>query len=147
MRLCKSGEIISGINCEVCRPGKYSFEIMAEECKDCPLNANCTEGDQIYLDSGFWRMYLNSTNIYRCLKPSACLGGYRPDLEFPVECKEGYSSYLCATCEGVYARDGSFGCVKCPKKVPNIIWVIGLIFLFFLWTAILIFFNLRRKIG
>jgi len=95
MRLCQWGEIVSSNVCEVCRFGKYSFGEMAKECLECPKNANCSNGHEIYVNPGYWRSSIDSLQIYECPKPSACLGGFQPEKEFPVECKTGYSSYLC----------------------------------------------------
>lgn len=146
-RLCDRGEILSGLNCEVCNYGKFSFEEMSTVCSECPSNANCSNGDQIDVNGGYWRKTVNSTIIYKCPKPSACLGGFYPDFkENPVKCKTGYSSYLCATCvsdgEDKYVRDGSFGCGKCPGQVGNFFKVIGLFLVFLIWIAMLCFVNL-----
>ena len=68
---------------------------MSNVCNDCLTDATCENGDNIVLDQGYWRETLNSTKLYSCPKPSSCLGGYFTDNEFPVQCKDGYESYLC----------------------------------------------------
>jgi len=95
MRLCTWGEIITSNTCEVCELGKYSFEEMSKECLECPKNANCSNGHEIHVNPGFWRSSVDSLEIYECPKASSCLGGYYPEREFPVECKLGFTSYLC----------------------------------------------------
>jgi len=150
MRLCKRGEILTSNTCEVCQFGKYSFEEMSLECKECPKNANCSNGHEISVNPGFWRSSVDSLEIYKCPKASACLGGFHPESEFPVECKLGFSSYLCQTCvfneEYWYVWEGNLDCNRCPEWIGNIFKVIGMLMVFMLWIAILIFFNLRRKV-
>ena len=57
---------------------------MSETCEECPKNVNCSDGDQLFVEKGFWRKSINSTVIYSCPKYSACLGGFDIKNEFPV---------------------------------------------------------------
>jgi hypothetical protein len=48
----------------------------------------------ISLNSGYWRIDANSTAIIECPNPAACLGGFSPEKEFPVDCDSGYTGVL-----------------------------------------------------
>ena len=61
-------------------------------------NAYCEGGFNISVDPGFWWRNSTTTNIYQCLKKSACLGGFYPEKEPPVECLKGYEGILCTRC-------------------------------------------------
>ena len=51
---------------------------------------DCYGGNNVSIASGFWREDLSSESIYNCPHPEACLGGFYPENENPVNCKEGY---------------------------------------------------------
>lgn len=67
----------------------------------------------------------------------------------PVNCKDGHTGPLCTVCTFVedekYMRQGTFGCAKCPKKLANYFWVIGLLLLFIIYIGIMIFINSWKK--
>ena len=86
-------------------------------------NAECEGSNIINVDEGYWRMSQDSTTIYQCLLKSACLGGFKPENENPVECADGYTGILCHSCiideNNKYMRSGSNGCGKCPDDTQN----------------------------
>jgi hypothetical protein len=82
-RWCKPGEIISGNACSHCNAGSYSVVWNATECLSCPDHASC-EAEMISLSKGYWRIDGNSTDIIECPNEDACLGGYEPDNDYPV---------------------------------------------------------------
>jgi hypothetical protein len=92
-RWCKPGEIISGNVCSRCNAGTYSVLWNATECFSCPDHASC-EAEMISLSKGYWRIDGNSTDIIECPNEDACLGGYFPENENPVDCKTGYKGLV-----------------------------------------------------
>ena len=67
----------------------------------------------------------------------------------PVKCADGYEGVLCHSCSFVgnnkYMRNGYDDCGKCPDSLGNALWVIGIMIVFIIWVAVLIFFNFRKK--
>lgn len=91
---CLDGEVVANGLCDVCVDGSYSLGLNQETCLSCPELANCTNGFQIQVNSGYWRATKPSMNIYKCPNKDSCLGGYAP-VEPPVNCKKGYGGILC----------------------------------------------------
>jgi len=60
--------------------------------------ANCTGGDKIVLNEGYWRASNNTDIIYRCLSKKSCEGGFVENATVPVICKEGHTGPLCSVC-------------------------------------------------
>jgi len=123
---------------------------MAPECLKCMENADCLGGFNISVHEGYWWRNTTSTNIYKCFKPSVCLGGYFPNETHPVQCDLGYEGILCHWCskdvEGkIYMRTGDNVCSGCPKVAMNTLRLIGFIILILIYIFILIFFNIRKS--
>ena len=109
-RYCISGEALSGTTvCEVCPFGRYSLLEKSTACDNCMDNARCENGNNIFVDAGYWRQFYHSTEIFQCLNEDACEGGYVPqtsrraldDFVGPTKCAPGYTGYLCHTCTEV----------------------------------------------
>ena len=76
-RFCRPGEIQQNDNtCSVWAPGTYSLNWNSTACSSCPSNANWLGGDQIYVYSGYWRRFYNSSTIVQCLNLDACVRGF-----------------------------------------------------------------------
>ena len=81
VRECIRGEIFQPTKNECYKCGKsyYSIDTKDQECKSCPLNAQCEGGDRIIVNEGFWRKNINSINIYKCNPISnPCISDYKP---------------------------------------------------------------------
>jgi hypothetical protein len=83
-RWCKPGEIEIGDTCTQCTSGTYSVIWNSTKCESCPDHASC-EAEMISLSKGYWRISANSTDIIECPNEDACIGGYLPSNEYPVE--------------------------------------------------------------
>ena len=83
------------MSCDLCKPNSYSLVTNSKECIKCPTIADCPGGNVLSLKKGFWRNSRESDKIYTCSNSNACLGGYYPNNEHPVECKEGFTGVLC----------------------------------------------------
>ena len=92
-RWCRPGEIQIGDICSPCNAGSYSVKWNETVCNNCPDYASC-EAEMISLNKGYWRLNGNSTDIIECPNEEACLGGYSPHNENPVDCANGYRGYL-----------------------------------------------------
>ena len=63
----------------------------------CPLDTVCLDSGITLPREGYSRLSEISSEMTRCLNPSACLEG---TLEAPMQnCKETYEGYLCGSCE------------------------------------------------
>jgi len=51
------------------------------------------------VEKDFWRYTTNSSKIMECPNPNACLGGYKPNEKYPVQCSTGYEGILCTKCQ------------------------------------------------
>ena len=90
---CQSGQVLKGGSCVTCPPGKcsltgapltegtnltlaYSTEQLSSlECKIYPANADSirTEGDKVYVDSGYWRISPRAYDLLPCpMEKTAC---------------------------------------------------------------------------
>jgi hypothetical protein len=141
-RWCKPGEIISGEVCTPCNVGTYSVLWNATECLSCPDHTSC-EAEVISLSKGYWRIDGNSTDIIECPNEDACLGGYEPDNDHPVNWKTGYMGLVCnewvVDGDEKYERISENTCSQCPNPVFNIIRIVG-------WgLAILLFLTILIK--
>jgi len=48
----------------VCPVGKYTFLAAAEKCEECISDSDCEGGDQVKVQKGYWRQFLNSTDVF-----------------------------------------------------------------------------------
>lgn len=103
------------------------------------------------MEKGYWRSSLTSDTLYKCPNEDACEGGFFPDQESPVKCKDGYQGVLCHDCVGQekngerrFMRVSQSKCSHCPNKVLNSIRIIFFSILIFCTVATFIFLNLRK---
>ncbi|CAI2367043.1 unnamed protein product [Moneuplotes crassus] len=147
-RDCQPGERILGDKCEVCAAGTYSLSYNSTECAKCDFDAECLGGSEIYLRSGHWRRFHNSTKVVECINKDSCKGEYKPDGSSPAVCAEGYTGNLCAQCvvndEVKYERVNDYECRKCPNAVWNGFQVIGVILLVLAFYIFLVIINVRK---
>ncbi|KAL4475834.1 hypothetical protein ABPG72_011395 [Tetrahymena utriculariae] len=98
---CKIGQIhkqfSNFIICESCQEGKYSLDILDDECKKCPDSAKFCSGSKIQLKNGYWRSNEFSDNILYC--------SFNPDVFLPqskqskFNCARGYVGIICSSCD------------------------------------------------
>mmetsp|Transcript_7339 Transcript_7339/g.6557 ORF Transcript_7339/g.6557 Transcript_7339/m.6557 type:complete len:118 (-) Transcript_7339:2116-2469(-) len=93
LRYCIRGEYESTDNkCLVCQDGFYNLLFNQSECIECPEHAQCVNGENITVDTGYWRESLDSAAIYQCYNIEAC-----PSND-DVTCTVGYGGNLCQSC-------------------------------------------------
>ena len=68
-RMCVAGEEESSAECHTCFPSFYSVVSKTKHCIQCNLEADCLGGNQIDVDSGYWRESMESDKIYSCPRP------------------------------------------------------------------------------
>ncbi len=93
-----------------CRDGYYAAN---DTCEVCPEGALCTGGSSLTSLPGYWRAP-NTTQLYACNEPSACLGY--------DQCAEGHIGPLCAICTQGYAVDLSGSCTVCRSS--GVTWLL-----------------------
>jgi hypothetical protein len=148
-RNCTPGEHIQNTNRWVqWSVGTYSLKWNSLSCILCIDDATCEGGEVISVDKEFWRYSTNSTKVVECLHKSACEGGYFPQNNHPVSCKEGYEGILCLDCQIVngvkYQRMSGFGWSKCMNTALNTFSVAAVILLVFWFFMVLIVINARK---
>lgn len=136
LRLCEPGESQVEEKCQLCRAPKYSFS-PSESCKDCPSEAICTGGANVYPRAGYWRYNWLSTTFLQCSNPAACLSPTEAtntttcaeDSSCPKQdsalsktgtCLPGYTGNMCQTCAIDYHRTSKIWCQPCPSDSSSI---------------------------
>ena len=77
-------------------------------CAPCPSGGVCLQGlDPPFAAPGFFSD--NNATFVRCKRPTACSGGRYP-------CAEGYTGYMCNTCQSGYFSDSNQKCSPCPAS-------------------------------
>ena len=117
------------------------------ECSICPANAICPGGNQILVNSGFWRSSLYSVRIYQCFYSEFCLGGTG------LDCAASFKGKFCEECEDKFTKKNFVGvCSVCHTDWIYLIMNISFIslgaffYLTFIWTIISEQFSEERKI-
>ena len=149
-RYCKPGEeIISGSSCKECSTGTYNFFWNSTQCAKWLVNSFCPGGSIIQVNSGYWRMTTNSTDVTKCPNKNAWKGGFSDNSKFPINWAAGYEGYLCSSCisnaDVRYEQVDDFVCSKCPNPVINAFKVIGIFIGVVLFLGILITMNIRKR--
>jgi hypothetical protein len=131
-----------------CSARTFSLEWNSLSCQQCLENTYCPGKEAVSVDSGFWRMTANSTNIIKWINRDAWEGGFVPENEHPVDCKEGYTGHLCFECQykkgNKFHRSGEAECAKCNSTVANFIQYIVMCILVFAFIMILVTINVRK---
>jgi predicted outer membrane repeat protein len=139
LRYCVPGEIIQYSSqdigsCFRCGLGTYSFFVTDSACSLCPENAYCPGGNQMDVDSGYWRLSQTSTEILQCPLPSSCLGG--ANTSSTSQCESGHQGPLCDVCDQGYTMNSAGSCVKCTTsgRLTTLILAPILILLFLIFV-------------
>ena len=124
-----------------CGVGSYSVIWNETECHNCPNNAAC-QGSSISLNSGYWRMDRNSTDIIEWPNEDAWLGGYNETSTYPVFWADGYEGLLWNECITVgnekYERISDNQWSKCPDPSLNFLRIVGFGVLVLIFLIIMI---------
>ena len=76
MRPCNPGEVLTPTKaCNVCSKNMYTLEAGADKWEDCPIEADCIGGMNIFPRENYWRSGKYSDEFYRCRLLDVCLGG------------------------------------------------------------------------
>ena len=146
-RYCKPGEQQIDQEWMEWAPGTYSLKWNSTEW-DKWMTDSVWVAEEISLRTGYWRRNLNSTLLLEWINEDACLGGYKPENEYPVSWKTGYGGVLWSKwkiVDGIkYEQFNSFEWLQCPKPFFNGIRVIGLILLVFGFFLFMIIINVRK---
>jgi hypothetical protein len=106
LRECAIGEYFNASKCLLCSNNMYSLAPIMP-CSLCPREAVCTEGYKLALLPGYWRSSIYTDNIYPCLVPQLCLGG------FEGKCMPGHRGSMCNDCEEDYFKVNQLQCAAC----------------------------------
>jgi hypothetical protein len=94
---------------------------------------------------------MTQANIMKCFHRPACIGGFHPLNDSPVECAFGYTGILCHACvekeiNGTrrFMRMGRSKCSLCPEQILNTLRILGLLFIILFLIFALIWFNIRK---
>ena len=149
-RYCMPGEqVINNSTCSTWSAGTYSFIWNSTECKSCMDNAVWLGGAEVFVSDEHWRLNGNSTDILFWPRPQSCKGGYKPQLEHPVEWETGYKGHLWARWDIIdgkkYQRISTYQWSKCPNAILNgfLVWLVMI--LAFAYLLILIITTIRKK--
>jgi len=134
--LCSGSFTTSGEGltfCDACIEGYYYDE--NQDCIKCNSGMNCDGGDQylddLTLDSGFWRLNDELTEIIECPLKNACLGGNGTGSGL---CAPRFKGPLCAVCRtGNFYAQAANTCRSCnfafvdPLTIGLMIAIFGII--------------------
>ena len=145
----KSGQIeLSDYRWSTCSPGSYSVGNISTSWSTCLNFAECLGGNQIYVDSGYWRRTINSIKIVKWINPEACLGGFVDQEYAPVNWKEGYGGDLWTEWQlsngAKFQRVSDFGWSKWPDMINNTLRVFGVGFVVFIFISCIIILNIKK---
>ena len=135
IRVCEPGESQVGIKCMRCEAPKYSLN-PEDPCVDCPMEAVCTGGAEVYPKEGYWRYDWRSNLFLECPNEKACVGygdGNRtcgecaqgndtcsPCSSLTGLCSPGYTGNMCQTCSPSYHRTSKIWCSSCPSYTTSL---------------------------
>ena len=140
-RWCKPGEYQFENVCILWGTGSYSVIWNETKWHNCPNNA-AWEGSTISLNSGYWRINGNSTDIMEWPNPDACNGGYDPNSTYPVYWATGYSGLLWDEWveDGMqqYERISDNQWSKWPDPALNLLRIIGFGILILIFLVIML---------
>ena len=129
-------------------PGTFSLHWNSTEWQQWLSNSVWEGGNQLNLDSGFWRKTINTSTIVQWLNPDAWSGGFINQEYGPTNCGVGYTGILWDSCQienGVkYEKISDNTCSKWPSPVLNFIRVISLSLLVFAFISWIILINIRK---
>ena len=148
-RFCKPGEVqLVDDTWSVWAPGTYSLNWNSTACNLWPANSECLGGNQIYVDSGYWRKNSNTSTVVPCINTKACIGGFVDREIMPVNWDTGYTGILCNECvieDGVkYSKVSDYECQKCPTAILNAIRIVGMVLLVLIFIIAIVVVNIRK---
>ncbi|EAR89944.2 transmembrane protein, putative (macronuclear) [Tetrahymena thermophila SB210] len=147
-RSCQAGEEILKYKqlteCSPCAENTFSLDLNG--CQPCPDGAKCSGGQNIIVESGYWRSSLSSSKVIKCNNAlSNCLEGSHGN----QICYEGHIGALCEECDTQgqfwlerFAKSGDYSCTNCNKITGNLYIVI----LMTVWTMISMTIAIRGDI-
>ena len=147
LKVCTFGQqfIESENSCQKCPLGRYNFEENSRKCYNCPPNAICKGGAEVYVPRNFWRSGRFSINVYQCESLDICLG------PIGTECAANYKGIKCEQCdmkEGVFTKKNVFGeCEPCVLSQEHIWLNILLIFMIISMFVISIKIFISRRVS
>lgn len=175
-RSCYAGEVWQSATCSECPSNYFSFGVGEEEerdereteevCLPCPEHANCTGGADLSPEEGYWHATPFSPHFHKCLVNDACkydnrqenltafyanLSSLKPSTDvlnntMYRQCKDGYKSRLCASCDEGYGRLSDGECISCDsRKAVTIVLIVILTFWIGILVAIEIFNTLHTN--
>jgi len=118
LRNCVKGESLKGNECEVCKPGTYSFN-PAEPCKECPEGAECYGNFTLAPQKGYWRKSDDSESFYECSREDSCLSPEESGFSLTGQCAEHYTGAKCGGCVEGYALNSNFECLECTQDAKS----------------------------
>ena len=140
---------ISSSLCQTWAPGSYSLLWNSTSCKNWPNSVIWPGGAELEVNPEYWRISPNSTTVLSCPLPSACLGGYSTQDEYPVKWETGYKGYLWSEwdiVDGVkYVNTSGTRCTKWDIGLISILKFVGVIFASFIFLTIMIIILIRKK--
>lgn len=127
-RNCSVGEIYKPDRCEVCYSGSVSFSPTDSACTICPLSAHCAGGNQLSVNSGYWRNTTNSTELRRCPLADKCVDS---------GCADEYTGLMCTQCAADAARKRVLECGICLDLSLELVKISVLVseFGLFVWAV------------
>jgi hypothetical protein len=146
-RECESGEITqpAGNNlysCEKCGLGTYSFYPSDTQCNVCPQHASCPGGNQLILESGYWRVDQTSASVLACAQPSVCDGGN----DTSTQCAYGSTGPYCSVCIDGYTPSRSGDCYPCDNSSDTASQLVSTILFVAVIIVVYILFKYKKKI-
>ena len=109
---CYMGEAPLGGYCQHCAPLTYGTDPESRGCTSCPVNAECTGGDNITPLAGFWHSGPYSAQIHRCPNKQVC--------QYGGNCSVGYEGNVCGRCKEGYGSTGAFKCGRCMARARTL---------------------------
>jgi len=140
LRLCEPGESQVEEKCHVCKAPKYSLNPQ-EPCRDCPIEAVCLDGANVYPKAGYWRYDWLSSTFLQCPNPAVCQSHLNGTVcanrtcssEQLIQsrtgtCLEGYTGNMCQTCTIDYHRVSKIWCQRCSSYSTSVAISIAYVF-------------------
>ena len=133
LRNCYIGEIYDQNNrqCELCMTNTFSFNTEDLACNQCPEGSYCPGGSRILVQPNFWRISINTLNIYKCSKSDNCLGGLYSN------CSDDYDGVLCGSCKTGFGRNFFGKCENCN----NFSFILSSFVFFLVFLAIILYIS------
>ncbi|KAK3282620.1 hypothetical protein CYMTET_9652 [Cymbomonas tetramitiformis] len=119
---CSPGAVsweVGETSCAWCRDlgkGYYQDASGQSACHDCPLGADCSSGNSVVGEPGYWRESFQQDHFFECYNEALCTGETAPYAG--PGCAEGHEGPFCLVCAAGFARAQPFTrdeCEACRK--------------------------------